>query len=100
MLAPITPHFCEELWQRLGEKESIFKAAWPQYDPNMLVEDTVTYVIQVNGKLRAKIDTPTNISVDKLKGLVLSNEKITLWIKDKPVKNFIIIPQKLVNIVV
>jgi leucyl-tRNA synthetase len=100
MLAPIAPHFAEELWHELGEKESIFKASFPQYDPKMLVEETLTYVIQVNGKLRAKIDVPADIPVDKLKELVLSDEKVAPWIKDKPVKNFIIVPQKLVNIVV
>jgi leucyl-tRNA synthetase len=100
MLAPIAPHFAEELWHELGEKESIFKAAWPQYDPSMLIEKTVTYVIQVNGKLRAKIDVPVDIPVDKLKALALADEKVAPWIKDKPVKNFIIVPQKLVNIVV
>jgi leucyl-tRNA synthetase len=100
MLAPIAPHFCEELWQRLGEEESIFKAAWPQYDPNLLIEDTVTYVIQVNGKLRVKIDVPADIPEDKLKALVLADEKVAPWIKDRAVKNFIIVPQKLINIVV
>ncbi len=100
MLAPIAPHFCEELWQMLGEKESIFQAAWPQYDPDLLIEDTATYVIQVNGKLRAKIDVPADISEDKLKALVLADEKVAPWVKGKPVKKFIVIPQKLVNLVV
>jgi len=100
LLSPIAPHFCEEVWQRLGNKESIIKAKWPKYDPRMLIEETVTMVIQVNGKVRAKIEAPADISEDKLKELVLAEEKLKPWIQGKPLKNFILVPQKLVNIVV
>jgi leucyl-tRNA synthetase len=100
MLSLIAPHFCAELWQKLGNQESIMKAAWPKYDPQMLVEEKVTIVVQVNGKVRAKIEVPAEISEDKLKALVLSNEKIKAWLQNKPPKNLIIVPRKLVNIVV
>jgi len=99
MLAPIAPHFCEELWQVLGNKESIFKADWPKHDERMLVEDSLTIIIQVNGKLRSKVDVPAEISQDELKTLVLADEKVKSWIQDKPIRNFIIVPKKLVNIV-
>ncbi len=100
MLSPIAPHFCEELWHSLGNKESIFKAGWPKYDPKMLVEQTVTIVVQVNGKVRSKIDVPADIQEDKLKGLILCDEKVKIWIKGQPIKNFFLVPQRLVNIVV
>jgi leucyl-tRNA synthetase len=100
MISPIAPHFAEELWQALGNKESICKAGWPKYDPAMLVEDTVTMVIQVNGKLRSKIDCPADIAEDKLKSLVLADERLKPWIAGKPIRNFIIVPKKLVNIVI
>lgn len=100
MLAPIVPHFAEELWQSLGNKQSIFKAGWPEYDPNFLIEDIVVMVIQVNGKVRSKIEVPAAVSEDKLKELVLSDEKLKPWLQNKPVKNLIIVPQKLVNIVI
>jgi len=100
LLSPIAPHFCEELWKRLGNKESICKTGWPKYDPSMLVEETITIVIQVNGKLRSKIDVPADISEDKLKNLVLADEKVKPWIQNKPIKSLIIVPKKLVNIVV
>jgi leucyl-tRNA synthetase len=100
LLSPIVPHFTEELWQRLGNKESIIKTAWPKYDPNMLIEESITIVIQVNGKVRSKIDVPPYISEDKLKELVLSDEKLKPWIQNKPIKNFIIVPKKLVNLVI
>ena len=99
MLSPITPHLAEELWQILGHRESITRAPWPNYDPQLLVEETVTIVIQVNGKLRAKIDVPAEIGEDKLKSLVLSDPKLAPWLQDKPIRNFIYIPRKLVNIV-
>ena len=100
MLAPIVPHFAEELWQSLGNKQSIFKAEWPKYDPSLLVEDIVVMVIQVNGKVRSKIEVPAAVSEDRLKELVLSDEKLKPWLQNKPVKNLIIVPQKLVNIVI
>jgi leucyl-tRNA synthetase len=100
MLAPIAPHFSEELWELLGNKDSILKASWPKYDLAFLVEEKAVIVIQVNGKLRSKIEVPSDIQEDKLKELVLSDEKMQPWLKDKPVKKFIFIPKKLVNIVV
>jgi len=100
MISPLAPHFAEELWQSLGNKESIFKAQWPSYDSGMLVDETVTVIVQVNGKLRLKKDVASGMSNDKLKELVLSDDKLTPWIQGKPVKNLIVVPNKLVNIVV
>ncbi|MDD5292537.1 MAG: leucine--tRNA ligase [Candidatus Omnitrophica bacterium] len=100
MLSPIAPHFCEELWKVLGNKESILKAGWPQVDPKMLVEDNVTIVVQVNGKVRLKIEVAVDISEAKLKEIVLADKALVPWIQGKPVRNFILVPKKLVNIVV
>ena len=100
MLSPIAPHFAEELWQILGNKESIFKASWPRYDALLLVEENVELVIQVNGKVRSKIEVPRDISEDKLKELVQNDEKLIPWLDGKTPKKIIIIPQKLVNIVI
>ncbi len=99
MLSPIAPHFSEELWNILGNKGSIFRAQWPMYDPKMLIEESVTIVIQVNGKVRSKIDVSADMDDGKLKELVLADEKLKPWIQDKPAKNIIIIPNKLINIV-
>lgn len=100
MLSPITPHFCEELWEILGNKESIFKAAWPKHDPKLLVEENVELAIQVNGKVRSKIEVPRDIPEAQLKELVLKDEKLAPWLQGKPLKKFILVPQKLVNIVI
>jgi leucyl-tRNA synthetase len=99
LLSPITPHLCEELWQGLGNKESITKTKWPEHDPGMLVEESLTIIIQVNGKVRSKIDVASDIPQDKLKELILSDEKLKPWIQGRPIKSFIVVPNKLVNIV-
>jgi leucyl-tRNA synthetase len=100
MLSPFVPHFSEELWQMFGNRESVFKVQWPKYNSDMLIEANVTIVIQVNGKVRAKIEVPADITETKLKELVLSEDKLKAWIKDTPIKSFIFVPQKLVNIVI
>ena len=100
LLSPFVPHFCEELWQYLGNKESIIKAHWPKYDAQFIIEEKITLVIQVNGKVRSKIEVPKDITEDKLKELVLNEPKIKAWIKDKPLKKFIFVPSKLVNLVI
>jgi len=100
MLSPFVPHFAEELWQKLGNRQSILSARWPEYDPALLVEEKVTMVIQVNGKVRAKVEVPTDISEEKLKEIVLAEEKLKPWLQNKPVKKFILVPRKLINLVV
>jgi len=100
MLSPIAPHFCEELWHSLGNKESVIKAGWVKYDPAMLVEDVVTIVVQINGKVRSKIEVPAGIDEARLKEVVFSDEKTKQWLGGKSVKNFVVVPNRLVNIVV
>jgi leucyl-tRNA synthetase len=100
MLSPITPHFSEELWQELGNKESIFKSSWPKYDPKLLIEENVELVIQVNGKVRSKLQVPRSISEDELKELVLKDEKLAAWLEGKSPKKFIVVPNRLINIVI
>jgi len=100
LLSPICPHACEEMWSLLGYKESIIKAAWPKFDPTLIQEDKINWVIQVNGKVRSNIETPQDIDEEQLKKLILSDERTKTWIKDQPVKKFIIVPKKLINIVV
>jgi len=100
LLSPIVPHFCEELWQILGNQDSISQAPWPKYDPKMLVEDTVIMVVQINGKVRSHITTPTNAAIEMVQEAVAKDEKSQQWIQGKPHKKFIVVPNKLVNIVV
>jgi leucyl-tRNA synthetase len=99
MLSPIVPHFSEELWQALGHQESIFKSAWPEYDPGLLVEENVEMVVQVNGKVRSKITVARDIPEEKLKELAEKDEKLAPWIQGRIPRKIIIVPRKLVNIV-
>jgi leucyl-tRNA synthetase len=100
MLNPIAPHFCEEVWQNLGNRGSIVKAGWPKFDPELLVEDTVEMPVQINGKVRSIISFPTNASVEAVQAIVAKDEKVQQWIQAKPVKKFIVVPNKIVTIVV
>ena len=100
LLAPFAPHVSEELWQRLGNKPSVFQQPWPKCNKEFIKQETVTMVIQVNGKLRSKIDVPTNIEQEKLKELVLSDEKVKKFLGEKSIKKFIVVPKKIVNIVI
>ena len=100
LLSPFVPHIAEEMWQRLGKKNSIFRLCWPAYDKKAIEEEEVLIVVQVNGKVRGKITVPHNIEEEELKKLILQDEKITKWIGTRPIKNFFVVPKKLVNIVV
>jgi leucyl-tRNA synthetase len=100
LLSPFAPHIAEELWQRLGHKPSILSIPWPVYNQTILEEGLVTVVIQVNGKVRSKIDLPKNSDKERIQKAALQDEKIKKYIEGKEIKNFIIIPDRLVNIVV
>jgi leucyl-tRNA synthetase len=99
LLSPFVPHMAEELWQSIGRKNSIFKTKWPGYDSSAIKQDTVTMVVQVNGKLRSKVEVPFGIKEEELKEKVFADPKIKELSSGKSVKNFIVVPKKLVNIV-
>ncbi|HCV1756886.1 TPA: leucine--tRNA ligase [Staphylococcus aureus] len=99
MLAPIAPHIGEELWSKLGHEESITYQPWPTYDEALLVDDEVEIVVQVNGKLRAKIKIAKDTSKEKMQEIALSNDNVKASIEGKDIMKVIAVPQKLVNIV-
>ena len=99
LIAPLTPHIAEELWTKLGHVGSIAYAQWPTYDESKLEEDTAEIIVQVNGKLRAKLTTPKNISKDDLEKQALAAEKVQHHLEGKTIRKVIVIPGKLVNIV-
>ena len=99
MLAPIAPHIGEELWERLGHSDTITYQPWPTYNESLLVDDEVEIVVQVNGKLRAKIEIPKDLSKEEMQDLALANENVKMSIEGKEIKKVIAVPQKLVNIV-
>lgn len=100
MIAPFTPHLAEELWQRLGHAESIVRAQWPVYDQRFLSEDTRLIIVQINGRVRSRLEVPADIAEEELKHLVLADEKLQSWIAGAVIKKCIVVPGKIVNIVV
>ncbi|MCA1744054.1 MAG: class I tRNA ligase family protein, partial [Desulfovibrionales bacterium] len=100
VLAPITPHICEELWEKSGYKQPLAQSPWPEHDPQALVKDELLVVIQVNGKLRSKLQVSADISKEQLQQMALDDEKTKKHIQDKEIVKIIVIPEKLVNIVV
>ena len=99
LLAPIAPHFSEELWVKLGKPEGISYVAWPTYDEAFLVEDEIEVVFQINGKVKTKEMVPSDISNDDMIAMALENSIIKEGIEGKTVRKTIAIPGKLVNIV-
>ncbi|HZK44107.1 MAG TPA: leucine--tRNA ligase [Syntrophomonadaceae bacterium] len=99
LLTPFCPHFCEELWEVIGNKESITLQAWPEYDQTALIKDEVEIVVQINGKVRDRVKVPSNSNKDELRQIALENSRIVELTKDKKIVKIIIIPDKLINIV-
>jgi leucyl-tRNA synthetase len=100
MLAPIIPHFCHQLWQDLGHDGVIIDCPWPQYDEQTLVRDSLEMVIQVNGKLRGKMQIKADADRTVCEEMALKNEQVRRYINDAPIKRVIVVPDKLVNIVI
>jgi leucyl-tRNA synthetase len=99
LLAPVAPHIAEELWEKLGHVESISYETWPAYDEAKLVDNEVEIVIQINGKVKAKLMVPTDITKEKLEEIAMDDETIKEQIDGKTVRKVIAVPGKLVNIV-
>ena len=110
LLAPFAPHITEELWRQLGpastkssagkHQDSIHDEKWPKYDSELIKEEMITLIIQVNGRVRDKIEVEVNISEEKAKELVISSKKVQKWISGKEIKKIIFVPRKLINIVI
>jgi leucyl-tRNA synthetase len=99
LLAPITPFMTEELWERTGHKESIHLQSWPKWDEKLIYKEKFTLVIQVNGKLRDKVEVPFGISDEEMKQIALKSPNAQKFIKDKEIIKFVTVPNKLINIV-
>lgn len=100
MLSPFAPYMTEELWSKLGNKNSVHKATWPKYDPELVKESELTIPVQINGKLRDTIKVSADASDDEIKQKAHSSEKAKSFIGDKKIVKTILVPKKLVNIVV
>ncbi len=100
LLSPYAPHLAEELWSRLGHDETLVYETWPAADPAYLVQDTITVVVQVMGKLRDQLEVPADADKETILDLATSSAKIQPWLEGKKVVKRIYVPGKLVNLVV
>jgi leucyl-tRNA synthetase len=99
LAAPAAPHLAEEAWAVLGQEGMVVDAAWPKFDPAMLVEDQVTLAIQVNGKLRDTLNAPRGLDRSAVEALALGSEKVQRMLDGNPPRKVIVVPDRLVNIV-
>ena len=99
LAAPAAPHLAEEAWAALGEQGMIVDAAWPAFDPALLIEDQVTLAVQVNGKLRDTLSAPRGLDRESIEAMALAAEKVQRVLEGKPPRKVIVVPDRLVNIV-
>lgn len=100
LLSPFVPHITEELWRKMGYENSVLEEKWPKYEEKALKKEEVEIAIQINGKVRDTMEVATDLSEEELKKEVLKNKKAKEYKGDKDIKKFIVVPNKLVNIVV
>jgi leucyl-tRNA synthetase len=100
LLSPFAPHISEELWQLLGNEHFISIEKWPSYSEELTKKDTMELVIQVNGKVREKIEVSSDLKEEELKEIALRSEKVIKWIQGKEIRKMIFIPPKLISIVI
>ncbi|MEO0412897.1 MAG: leucine--tRNA ligase [Pseudomonadota bacterium] len=100
LIGPMAPHLAEELWAELGHDDRLYRAPWPQVDPAMLEEDTVTIAIQIRGKLRDTIDVPKDLDKALVEERALAQPKITAAIDGQTVRKVIVVPNRIVNVVI
>jgi leucyl-tRNA synthetase len=100
LLAPITPHICHELWRELNFGDDILEADWPKANPKALRSSELELIVQVNGKLRGRLNVPADADAKRIEATVLADPSIQRYLDNKPVRKCIIVPGRLVNIVV
>jgi leucyl-tRNA synthetase len=99
LLSPIAPHICHALWQALGHSESVADARWPAVDEKALVRSSITLVLQVNGKVRGKIEVAADISKQDIEKIALADENVQRFIEGSTIRKIIVVPGRLINIV-
>jgi leucyl-tRNA synthetase len=99
LLSPYAPHLAEELWELLGNETSVLDAPWPIADTAYLEDDTFSYPVSFNGKMRFNIDLDIQMDIKGVENAVLAHEKTTHYLEGKPIKKMIVVPKRIVNIV-
>jgi len=100
LLSPFAPHMTEELWHQLGNKESIFTAQWPVYNAALAKEETVEFVVQINGKVRDRFTLPVGLSQEETEKIAFEREAVKKWVKGKELKKKVFVQDTILNIVI
>jgi leucyl-tRNA synthetase len=100
LIGPMMPHLAEELWQLLGHDTLLADERWPQADPALVVEDTVTVAVQVNGKLRTTIELPRDAAQAEAESAALAQPHVQRAMEGKPARKIVVVPNRIVNVVV
>jgi len=100
VLSPVAPHHAEEMWAAMGEEYSVHEQTWPGYEEALIQAEEITLIVQVNGKLRDRIDAPADISEEAAKELALSSVRVRPHLEGKEFRKSVYVPGRLVNLVV
>jgi len=100
ILSPFAPFLAEKIWQKLGNKKSIFNEKWPKFNPKLIEKEKITFLIQINGKLRDKLEIEKGLSQKEIEKLTFQKEKVKKYINQKKIKKIIFVKDKLINIVI
>ena len=100
LIAPFAPHFAEELWHAFGHEGSVVDAAYPKWEEQYVKENSKNYPVAINGKARAEMEFPLDMDITDVEKAVLSNEVVIKWMEGKPLKKFIYVPGRMINVVV
>jgi leucyl-tRNA synthetase len=100
LLAPLAPHLAEELWQRLGHAESLAYVPWPRYDPKLLFNETLQIPVQINGKMRGRIEVPADADEERVIELARADENVVRYLEGKELKRAIYVRGRILNFVV
>ena len=96
----MTPHIAEEIWQALGKTDALGEQPWPQYDKDLVIDETISIAIQINGKLRGSIQIQRDATEEEVKALALDLPNINKAIEEKEVRKVIVVPNKIINFVI
>ena len=99
MMAPITPFLAEELWSQVGGQYSVHQQPWPEWDEDLAADEMITLVVQVNGRLRDRIEVPADVSEEDARSVALASDRVKQHTEGKTVRRVIYVPGRLVNVV-
>ncbi|MCL2437254.1 MAG: class I tRNA ligase family protein, partial [Clostridiales bacterium] len=100
LLAPFAPHICEEMWEHVGNQGLVYRAKWPSYDEKALIKDEVEVVVQINGKVKEKLNMPAGLDKAAFEKTAMETDKIKQLLEGNEIVKIIAVPDKLINIVI